>query len=81
MKTKQQESDSATSSKARYKLATVAETGDKSATTCIRQLVAVDTVANSVYFVADGRLCRPNVEHPFDFVASVYRTERRVVAV
>ena len=32
---------------------TVAETGDKSATTWIRQLVAVDIVTNSVDFVAN----------------------------
>jgi len=41
----------------------VAGCGDKSATTRIRQLVAVDIVANSVNFVADT----------VDFVASVYR--------
>ena len=58
----------------------VAGFGDKSATTWIRHLVAIDTVSNSVDFVADtvdcrryGRLCHPNVERSFDFVASVYQ--------
>ena len=44
----------------------VAGFGDKSATTWIRQLVAVDIVANSVDFVANT----------VDFVASMYRPKR-----
>ena len=47
---------------------TVADTVDKSATTWIRQLVAVDIVANSVDFVADRV---DFVADTVDFVASV----------
>ena len=47
---------------------------DKSATTRIRQLVAVDIVANSVNYVANtvDFVADTGVERPFDLVASVY---------
>ena len=50
----------------------VAGFGDKSATTWIRQLVAVDIIANSVDLVTVD-FVTDTVERPFDFVASVYR--------